>query len=83
MQPVDDILVAGTDTHVGKSVVSLLLMQLLFARGYWPFYFKPFQTGCRAPDAQDSDARFVYGHTPALKGKNPAPSVFYCHSNPK
>lgn len=83
MKPIADIIVVGTDTGVGKSVVSLLLMQLLFARGYSPFYLKPFQTGCRSPLDTDSDALFVYSHTKALKEKDPGQSVLYCHPNPK
>lgn len=83
MKPIADIIVVGTDTGVGKSVVSLLLMQLLFARGYSPFYLKPFQTGCRSPLDTDSDALFVYSHTKSLEQDDPAQSVLYCHTNPK
>jgi dethiobiotin synthetase len=83
MKPLNDIIVVGTDTGVGKTVVSLLLMQLLFARGYSPFYLKPFQTGCQHPMDADSDARFVYAHTLALQHADPAQSVIYCHKNPK
>ncbi len=83
MKPITDIIVVGTDTGVGKSVVSLLLMQLLFARGYSPFYLKPFQTGCRSPLDRDSDAMFVYSHTKALEQDDPGQSVLYCHPNPK
>jgi dethiobiotin synthetase len=83
MKPIDDIIVVGTDTGVGKTVVSLLLMQLLFAKGYSPFYFKPFQTGCQDPEDVDSDARFVYSHTKALKQSDPSQSVLYCFPNAK
>ena len=83
MKPIADIIVVGTDTGVGKSVVSLLLMQLLLARGYSPFYLKPFQTGCRSPLDADSDALFVYAHTNALKQSDPGQSVLYCLQNPK
>jgi dethiobiotin synthetase len=79
MNRIPDLLVVGTDTGVGKSMVSLLLMQLLFAKGYAPFYLKPFQTGCADPYAADSDAKFIYDHTPALKGRDPARSVIYCY----
>lgn len=82
-KPLDDIFVVGTDTGVGKTVVSLLLMQLLFARGYRPFYLKPFQTGCRDAQDRESDARFVYRYTEALKAQDPAQSVIYCLPNPK
>lgn len=83
MKSIGDIVVVGTDTGVGKSVVSLLLMQLLYAKGYTPFYIKPFQTGCQDPMDADSDARFVYAHTQALQPADPAQSVIYCHQNPK
>jgi dethiobiotin synthetase len=83
MKSIADIFIVGTDTGVGKTVVSLLLMQLLFGRGYSPFYFKPFQTGCRSAWDRDSDALFVYSNTKALAEKDPSQSVLYCHSNPK
>jgi dethiobiotin synthetase len=79
MHPISDFFIVGTDTGVGKSMVSLLLMQLLFAKGYAPFYLKPFQTGCADPCAADSDAKFIYDHTPELKGEDPAQSVIYCY----
>ncbi len=78
-----DLLIVGTDTGVGKSVVSLLTMQLLFQNGYAPFYVKPFQTGCRDAHAAQSDAAFVYRHTAALCQSDAARSVIYCHPNPK
>ena len=83
MIAIPDMVVVGTDTGVGKSVVSLLLMQLLFTEGLTPFYLKPFQTGCRSVLDPDSDARFVYSHTPELQSLDPARSVIYCLPNPK
>jgi dethiobiotin synthetase len=83
VKPIPDICVVGTDTGVGKTVVSLLLMQWLYAEGYSPFYLKPFQTGCADPSDGQSDAAFVYRHTAALESKDPAPSVIYCLPNPK
>ena len=83
MHPIADIFVVGTDTGVGKSMVSLLLMQLLFSKGYLPFYLKPCQTGCADPHAADSDAKFIYDHAPALRGLDPAQSVIYCLPEPK
>lgn len=83
MKDLPDIAVVGTDTGVGKSVVALLLMQLLFAKGYAPSYIKPFQTGCADPYDADSDAAFVYGNTTALKNEDPAQSVLHCYPNPK
>jgi len=83
MKPIPDICVVGTDTGVGKTVVSLLLMQRLYAEGYDPFYLKPFQTGCADPYDVDSDAAFVYRHTPALRTLDPARSVIFCYPHPK
>jgi len=77
------IFVTGTDTGVGKTVLSLLLMQYFFARGKTPFYLKPAQTGCLDPLDTDSDARFIYRHVPQLAGKDPAESVICCFKNPK
>lgn len=83
MHPIADLFIVGTDTGVGKSVVSLLLMQMLFIKGYAPFYLKPFQTGCEDPYDEDSDAKFIYDHTPTLTGRDPAQSVIYCYPEPK
>ena len=77
------LFVTGTDTGVGKSVLSLLIMQYLFAKGHTPFYLKPFQTGCKDPYDKDSDARFIYSHVAQLQDKDPADSVVYCFTNPK
>lgn len=77
------IFVLGTDTGVGKTVLSLLLMRFFYAQGYTPFYLKPLQTGCRDPYDTDSDARFVYRHVNALKASDPADSVIFCYRNPK
>ncbi len=78
-----NVFIVGTDTGVGKTVLCLLVMQYLYAEGYQPFYLKPFQTGCIAPDDINSDARFVYDHVEALTGKDPADSVLNCFENPK
>lgn len=83
MKAIPDICVVGTDTGVGKTVVSLLLMQWLYTAGYNPFYLKPFQTGCADPYDTESDAAFVYRYTAALKQKDPAQSVIYCFPSPK
>jgi dethiobiotin synthetase len=77
------IFVTGTDTGVGKTIFSLLLMQYLYAEGFDPFYLKPAQTGCIDPYDEDSDARFIYRHVPHLRDKDPADSVIYCLKNPK
>ena len=80
---VENLFVVGTDTGVGKTVLSLLLMQFFFALGHTPFYIKPIQTGCMDPNDTDSDARFIYRHVGDLTGKDPAESVIYCFKNPK
>jgi len=62
------IMVIGTDTDVGKTVLSLLIMQVLTAKGKNPFYVKPFQTGCVCPSDTMGDAAFIHRHTPGLGG---------------
>ncbi len=79
----DMIFVTGTDTNVGKSVLSLLIMSYLLAQGERPFYLKPIQTGCEGPYDRDSDARFIYENVESLKDKDPADSMIYCFRNPK
>ena len=79
----DNIFVIGTDTGVGKTVLSLLLVQFFYAKGYSPFYLKPIQTGCKNPSDVNSDAGFIYRHVRPLRGKDPAESVIYCFENPK
>ncbi len=83
MEPIPDICVVGTDTGVGKTVVSLLIMQWLLGRGHDPFYLKPFQTGCIDPYDTDSDAAFVYRHTASLRQQDAARSVIHCFPSPK
>ena len=75
--------ITGTDTGVGKTVLSLLMMQFLFAGGFEPFYLKPLQTGCRDPYDRDSDAKFIYQNVEALRRADPAASDLYCFRNPK
>jgi dethiobiotin synthetase len=79
----NNIYVVGTDTGVGKTVLSLLLMQYLLKRGLNAFYLKPLQTGCKDVYDVDSDAAFVYRHVEAFREKDPAESVIYCFKNPK
>lgn len=75
--------VCGTDTGIGKTMVSLLLMRSLFRRNESPFYYKWLQTGCTGPYDDDSDARFVYSRTPELAQSDPSLSVGRCFRNPK
>ena len=79
----DNLFVVGTDTGVGKTVLSLALMQYLYARNHKPCYLKPVQTGCRDFYDTDSDAQFVYRYVGELKGKDCAESVIYCFKEPK
>lgn len=75
--------VVGTDTGVGKTILSLLMMQFFYEKGDNPFYVKPFQTGCIDPYDRDSDAKFIYQNVAPLKGNDPADSVIYCFRTPK
>jgi len=79
----EDLFVLGTDTGVGKSVLSLCLMRYLAARGYDPFYLKPVQTGCDAPGDEGSDARFIHAHVASLRGNDCTGSVIYCFREAK
>jgi dethiobiotin synthetase len=79
----DHFFIAGTDTGVGKTILSLLLMHYFFEKKYFPFYLKPFQTGCKDPCDTDSDARFIYSNVRQLRGKDPSESVVFCFNNPK
>lgn len=83
MKQTDNIFIVGTDTGAGKSVLSLLLMQYFYAKGFTPFYLKPIQTGCVNPLDTDSDAKFIHRHVTPLASKDPAESVIYCFRNPK
>ncbi|MCP4680765.1 MAG: dethiobiotin synthase [Desulfobacterales bacterium] len=79
----NNIYVIGTDTGAGKTVLSLLLMQYFYEKGFDPFYIKAIQTGCIGPYDVDSDAGFVYNNLRQLEGKDPADSVPICFRNPK
>ncbi len=79
----EDLFILGTDTGVGKSVLSLCLMRYLTARGCDPRYLKPVQTGCASPEEEGSDARFIYDHVDTLKGKACGEAVIYCFREPK
>jgi len=79
----DNLFIVGTDTGVGKTVLSLALMQYLYARNHKPCYLKPAQTGCRDPYDTDSDAQFVYRYVGELKGKDCADAVIYCFKEAK
>ncbi len=75
--------ILGTDTGVGKTVLSFLFMTYFFRIGKKPFYIKPFQTGCVDAQSPESDARFIYSNVPELQGQDPSLSVIYCLPQPK
>lgn len=77
------IFITGTDTGIGKTMISMLLMRQLYKQGKIPFYFKPFQTGCVDVWDVDSDAKFIYENVKELKGKDPNESLGICLPNPK
>lgn len=77
------IFITGTDTGVGKTVASLLLIQALQQKGHAPFYWKPLQTGCLTPDDAESDARFIYEHCAPFTGRSPAESIGFFFAAPK
>lgn len=76
------IFITGTDTDVGKTVVSLLVMRALAARD--AVYLKPVQTGCTDP-GQGSDASFVHDLLPGglPGGMTPADCIHSCRPLPK
>ena len=49
-----DLLVTGTDTGVGKTLIACALISALRARGVRAVGFKPAETGVEAPNASDS-----------------------------
>jgi len=57
VSPPRGLFVTGTDTGVGKTVVSAGLLRLARRRGLTPIPFKPVETGC---DPEPSDARRLW-----------------------
>ena len=76
------LFITGTDTDVGKTVVSLLVMHALAGRD--AVYLKPVQTGCTDPE-RDSDPAFVNRHLPdgLPHGMTPASCIHSCRPKPK
>lgn len=76
------IFITGTDTDVGKTVLSLLVMRALAGRD--AVYLKPVQTGCVDPDA-DSDPAFLHRHLPGglPAGMKPADCIHSLRPLPK
>ncbi len=81
MALVKDICITGTDTDIGKSVLSLLVMKILRANGLNPLYLKPFQTGCHRASHPYSDPSFIL---PLVGGEDEAAdAVLYCFEEAK
>jgi dethiobiotin synthetase len=76
------LFITGTDTDVGKTVVSLLVMHAL--AGSDAVYLKPVQTGCTDPE-HDSDPAFVHRHLPGglPHGMTPGSCIHSCRPRPK
>ncbi len=70
MIPRKGIFVSGTDTHIGKTVTSALLVSALKSNGIPAGYFKPIQTG------PDSDTQTVTTLA-ALSRQEFVPPVYY------
>ena len=62
-----EIFITGTDTGVGKTVVSALLLAGLKEAGFDPIYFKPVQTGVANFLADTQEIRNLSGICTALK----------------
>lgn len=79
------IFVTGTDTGVGKTIISAALMHALKANGFDAVYMKPVQTGClkRTRGLIAPDLEFVLsasGFSPT--GKERALMAPYCFRSP-
>lgn len=76
------LFITGTDTDVGKTVVSLLVMHALAGRD--AVYLKPVQTGCTDPE-RDSDPAFVHRHLPGglPHGMTATSCIQSCRPRPK
>jgi dethiobiotin synthetase len=57
------LFVTGTDTGVGKTVVSVALLRLAHRRGLRPIPFKPAETGC-TPHPADARALWIAAQRP-------------------
>lgn len=61
--------VTGTDTDVGKTVVTAALVAALRAQGRAPYVIKPAQTGVGPEEPGDLDeVRRLTGHVPGIEG---------------
>jgi dethiobiotin synthetase len=62
------LFVTGTDTGVGKTVISVALLRLAHRRGLRPIPFKPAETGCD-PHAADARALWLAAGRPVPEGE--------------
>lgn len=76
------LFITGTDTDVGKTMASLLVLHAL--RGSDAIYLKPVQTGCADPD-HDSDPAFIHRYLPGglPGGMTPAQTMHSLRPLPK
>lgn len=81
-EPNPSFFVVGTDTDVGKTVASLMLMRFLIRTGHTPYYWKPVQTGCLSPNDAGADASFVLKYCPELQ-QTAAEATGACFNAPK
>lgn len=77
------LFVTGTDTDVGKSVVSFLLLKTMVDAGCRPAYLKPLQTGCNSPKDPEADALVIARRLGDTALVDPDRSTLYCLPQPK
>ncbi|MCK4956174.1 MAG: dethiobiotin synthase [Candidatus Cloacimonetes bacterium] len=75
--------ITGTDTEIGKTMISMLITKTLVESGKNVEYFKPFQTGCKDEMDVDSDAKFVIQNIESWKSKPIRERVGVIYKNPK
>jgi len=79
-----NIFVTGTDTGVGKTIISYVLMHYFMKKHKNPLYLKIFQTGCVDVFDKDCDARFVYANLLRSIDRNfLMDKICYLFKNPK
>jgi dethiobiotin synthetase len=72
--------ITGTDTGVGKTVISTCLLRILRERGRNAIPMKPVQTGCSEGGIPDLDYAISMADVPEeLRSENMAP---YCYQDP-
>jgi dethiobiotin synthetase len=77
------LFVTGTDTDVGKSVVSFLILKAMIDAGCHPEYLKPLQTGCNSPKSPEADAFVIAQRMGDTAPVDPDRSTLYCLPQPK